>query len=88
MKKKITGAVAVFAIVAMAAFNINVNNNDELSGMTLANIEALASGETGESGTGECWKTITEQAGSRVLYCGSCKWMDGAKSWVSGKGTC
>ncbi|MCY4778300.1 NVEALA domain-containing protein [Sphingobacterium sp. UT-1RO-CII-1] len=46
MKKKILGAVAVVAIAAVATFNMNINNNDELSAISLANVEALAMNET------------------------------------------
>ncbi|MGF7469297.1 NVEALA domain-containing protein [Alcaligenes nematophilus] len=49
MKKKILGALAVVAIAAVAAFNMNINNNDELSAISLANVEALAMNESGGS---------------------------------------
>ncbi|MFV0420296.1 MAG: NVEALA domain-containing protein [Dysgonomonas sp.] len=44
MKKKIFGGIAVLAIAAMAAFNVNLNISDvETSALSLANVEALAS---------------------------------------------
>jgi len=43
MKKKILYGIVVLAIAAIAAFNVNLNTNDEMSLLTLANIEALAS---------------------------------------------
>ncbi len=58
MKKKILGAVAIIAIVAMAAFNMNVSaDNNEFSALTLSNVEALASGENGggPSNNWACW---------------------------------
>ena len=48
MKKKIFGGLFILAIVAVAAFNINLNmdSNEELSLLNLANVEALADTET------------------------------------------
>ncbi len=49
MKKKILGAVTAIAIAVTVAFNLNVNaDTNELSALTMGNIEALASGESGE----------------------------------------
>jgi len=45
MKKKIFGVIAVLAIVAVAAFNVNMGVNSQktnLSDWSLANVEALA----------------------------------------------
>ena len=43
MKKKIFGSLAVFAIAAIATFNVNVNTQDNgLSDVSLDNVEALA----------------------------------------------
>lgn len=54
MKKKSFGAAAAIAIAAMAAFNLNINaETNELSDLTMGNIEALADGE---SGNGNCQK--------------------------------
>ena len=45
MKKKILGAIAAIAIAAMVAVNVNFNADvNELSALTMSNIEALASG--------------------------------------------
>ncbi len=42
-KKKIFGSIAVLAIAAMAAFNVNVNTQENgLSDISLDNVEALA----------------------------------------------
>ena len=50
-KKKIFGSIAVLAIAAIAAFNININANENgLSDISLANVEALADGEGGSNG--------------------------------------
>lgn len=49
MKKKIVGGIAVLAIAAVAAFNVNLNAQEErLSNISLANLEALAQNENGE----------------------------------------
>jgi predicted exporter len=44
MKKKLFGSIAVLAIAAMAAFNVNINNSSEndLSLISLNEVEALA----------------------------------------------
>jgi Tfp pilus assembly protein FimT len=50
MKKKILGDIAILAIAAVAAFNVNMNTQDSnLSTLALANIEALAQNESGTS---------------------------------------
>ena len=51
MKKKIFSGALLLAIAATAAFNVNFNMNksDKLSSLALANIEALASGESGSA---------------------------------------
>ncbi|MDR0423816.1 MAG: NVEALA domain-containing protein [Rickettsiales bacterium] len=44
MKKKLFCSIAVLAIAAMAAFNININTQENgLSDVSLDNVEALAS---------------------------------------------
>jgi len=44
MKKKFFGSLAVLAIAAVAAFNVNVNTQENgLSDVSLDNVEALAS---------------------------------------------
>lgn len=47
MKKKILGGIVAVAIAAVAAVNVNFNNEGEngLSALSVANIEALADGE-------------------------------------------
>jgi hypothetical protein len=43
MKKKILGGVALLAIAAVAAWNVSLNSQgNELSAVSLANVEALA----------------------------------------------
>lgn len=79
MKKKITGAVAVFAIVAMVAFNMNVTaNSDELSTISLSNIEALAS-EEATSKEYKCY-SILDGSGQSVS-CSTCFEASGTPPW-------
>jgi hypothetical protein len=49
MKKKILGGIAILAIAALAAFNVNLNLAQEsnMSPLALANVEALAQSEGG-----------------------------------------
>jgi hypothetical protein len=51
MKKKIFGSLIVIAIVAVVAFNMNLNLAQEsnMSPLALANVEALANNESGGS---------------------------------------
>lgn len=46
MKKKILGSVAVLSVIVMAAVNIQLNSTDNnLSSISLANVEILAYGD-------------------------------------------
>jgi hypothetical protein len=52
MKKKIFGGIAIVAIAAVAAFNVNLSKQSNgLSGISLANVEALADGDQNQSKT-------------------------------------
>jgi len=54
MKKKIFGGIAVLAIVAAAAWNVNLGSKTNgMSNVMLANVEALA-GENNGSGSHGC----------------------------------
>jgi len=57
MKKKILGSIVAVAIAAIAAVNVNFNNEAEnrLSALSLANVEALADGESGGPGNSPCY---------------------------------
>jgi hypothetical protein len=60
-KKYIYGGIAAVAIAAAAAINVTVNSQDsnELSAISLANVEALA----GESGNNYKWSTMRDCPG-------------------------
>ena len=71
MKKKILIFIGVAAIVGAVAVNLSVKlNNNAMSDLTLANIEALARGEDEEPCSGTCgW----HGSGLFFAYCGICK---------------
>lgn len=53
MKKKVFGAVALIAIAVAAGWNYQQSQQEsELSDLTLANVEALASGESSDCPNG------------------------------------
>lgn len=90
--KRIFLAVATVAVVAAAGWNYwQSKKTPRLSELALANIEALARGEedSGEHGTGKCYRTITDKEGSKILYCATCTYIkNSTDSWVSGTGEC
>jgi len=50
MKKKIFGIIAILAITAVTAFNVNLNiNGGEIASLSFANIEALATENDGKN---------------------------------------
>ena len=58
MKKKVFGSIAVLAIAAMAAFNVNIKTQENgLSDVSLANVEALAS-ESLPNGCSGSWDKV------------------------------
>lgn len=66
------------AICLVISISVNLRNNDKLSDLTIANIEALASGEGPEYNV-DCARFISDdpQKGKElrpVRYCGSCEW--------------
>jgi hypothetical protein len=51
MKKKILGGIALLAIAVMAAWNVNLNSqSNELSTLSLKNLEVLAQEVTTDTG--------------------------------------
>lgn len=67
MKKIFLSSIAALAIGAVAVFNLNIANQDSaMSDVSLANVEALASGENGVRIT-TClglWGTCTLPSGT------------------------
>ena len=71
MKKKILGGVAMLALVAAIGINVNMNmNDDQLAGISLTNVEALAKGEDKEGyGYVHCDLHEIVCTGSNTLRC-------------------
>ena len=62
----------VMATIIVATFFLMKENREEnISDLTLANIEALAQSE-GFIDDGTCYHSISTAAGSQVRYCGTC----------------
>ena len=82
MKKKIIGAIAILTVAIAVAINLNYNSDNDLSPVTLANLEALAGGPVGTLGEfleGEgksCWDAIKVHEATQVFYCGTCSWIE------------
>jgi hypothetical protein len=72
MNTKILGGIVVLAIVAVGAWNVSINlQNNDLSSLSLANVEALAQNENSTLTTYTCWKNI--QGGlSPTRLCSGC----------------
>lgn len=52
----------------------------------MANIEAIANGETTEELT--CYNTITSKDGCKVRYCSTCEYIDGTDPWNAPSSKC
>jgi hypothetical protein len=85
MKKMILGGIAVIVIAVLAAVNVNMNSQSEnlLSDFALANVEALANGETGSGGGSGCGFAAYEYNNNwyedtkTFRRCGECVWVSG-----------
>jgi hypothetical protein len=88
MKKKIFGGIAVLAIAAVAVVNVNLNSqNNDLSDISLANVEALAVESDVPRVKYSSTKTITKN------YYNPDGTLDRTESWsepccATGDGTC
>ena len=91
MKKKILGGIAVIAIATVVALNmqITVGENDQITDLSMANVEALAQYENDELDGNiylSCFSVVSYanlwELGVSVFYCGSCKmaWVQYASS--------
>jgi hypothetical protein len=70
MKKKIIGSFLIIVIAAVAAFNVNLNmeQDRDISPMALANMEALA-GENDGQGIFKCEEPTHTQIIKDIQYC-------------------
>lgn len=82
MKKRII-IVALSAIVLIFGVVV-ISGNQSAKNLVELNVEALAA--VGQEAT--CYKTIKAEEGSQVFYCGTCSWMPGRHTTLSGKGVC
>lgn len=67
-------AVAVLAVIASLGLHVSQRSSAKMSDLVLANIEALATGESGGQ-TLKCYKTVSSGGGgmmTHVTYCGTC----------------
>ena len=76
MEKKLMKAtvVAVFVVSTSLGLHVSQRNSAKMSDLVLANIEALATGESGGQ-TLKCYKTVSSGGGgmmTHVTYCGTC----------------
>lgn len=85
--KKVLFFTACFAVASICATSVNLfmSTDNQENGALMENVEALASTEAGEN---TCFKTITTEEAQQVFYCGTCSWIPGGPSWVSGESTC
>ena len=70
MKKKILGGIVIFAVAAVAAFNVSLNMNQKgaLLSSALIKVEALAQNENG-GGTPFCTCEKTCKDGNTKIKC-------------------
>ena len=95
MKTKTFGGLFILAIAAVAAFNVSINvQNNQLSPLALANMEALAQ-ESNNAGNGnssyythllgrpkECTLYLAFDANGNLVYSGEEKKASGGVSWT------
>lgn len=73
-KKIILCDIAAIAIGGFAGFNVSLNSQNGLSGLTLTNVEILSFSEGGSSTDWYCYSE--EKSGSGYYRCGSpCVWV-------------
>lgn len=78
MKKKIIGGIAIMAIAIAAAFNLNLNKeSQDLSMLSLANVDALASESTSKKY--DCYSILNGSGQS--ISCSSCQMDSGTPPW-------
>jgi hypothetical protein len=90
MKTKFFSIVFVAAIAVAAAWNVTQSKTEvELSDLALANVEALASEEDDNDGTGKtCYNSITTGDSELILYCGTCTYLPGRRPTFYGTSKC
>lgn len=86
MKNKILSVTAILLIAGFAAFNVNLNTENDVGNfLTLANVEALASGESGGVQM-TCYKDGESSTyGELFLVCKSCSFKPYKNGSATGK---
>lgn len=64
--------IAIVAVVATIGISKNANEV-ELSDLALANVEALAYGESGGGSTVDCYSSSRSSSGATYYDCGTCE---------------
>ena len=87
-KNKKIALAALFAfVICVGSINTNkVAGKTEPYVLLTENVEALSSGEGGESH--DCWDKITTKPASYVVYCADCKMHDGTYTYDASLKTC
>ena len=82
MKTKILGGIALLSISAIIAINVSLNlkRTDHSSLLALANVEALASAESGGGWTWRC-STYTLESYDELQYCDELGYQKVHKRW-------
>ncbi len=88
MKRKILFSTLALAAVGTFISGLRVFQNQatQRSELLIANIEAIANGETTEELT--CYNTITSKDGCKVRYCSTCEYIDGTDPWNAPSSKC
>lgn len=86
MKKKTYIATIITVAVCAAGFVVTKSNKTASEKTLDANVEALTSGENGN--TKVCYNSITSKDGSMARYCPTCSYVPGTDTWYSISSTC
>lgn len=85
--RNITKTALALVVSLTAGYGVYTSQQkSELSELALANVEALANGES--TGKRKCYNSITTMEGSQIFYCQTCSWVPGTNTWYSGTGEC
>lgn len=77
--KKVFWGLPLGVILIVVTLNVNLinsNTGDDMAFLSLSNVEALASENSGSGKTFQCWQTLQYENGelaTHETYCGSCE---------------
>lgn len=86
--KSVLFIIAVVLLIVGAILTINTVFRRESSSLFSSNVEALATPEAYEPGTGECYKDYTFSMNAIFLSCGSCRYFYGVPLYYWDTGSC